>query len=113
MATLAVSAQHRHGGGVRCEVCTWGIVVAYCGWIHATVQKTWDTLALAAMGKHSMIQGQLRRGACDILGKSVQANWENDIEAVVAQYYLMFIPGMCSLQVFGSAFAVCVCVCGH
>ena len=63
------------------------------------VQRAWDTFGLAYLKKYSMIQGQIMNSRAAWYGKLDATNWQRDIESIVAQYYLMNVPGLTSLNV--------------
>lgn len=67
------------------------------------VQKMWDTFAYAALGKKSIIQGQLWDGQVQLIGKSKRA-YERDSATLLAVYYLLNVPGSTSFQNWGNGY---------
>ena len=68
------------------------------------IQKMWDNFAYAALGKKSLIQGQLWAGAVQLLGRSQRSHWERDISTLLAVYYLVNVPGYTSFQSWGNGY---------
>jgi hypothetical protein len=68
------------------------------------LQKIWDNFAYAALGKKSLIQGQLWDGAIFLADKTKRSNWERDIGTLLAVYYLMNVPGYTSFQSWGNGY---------
>ena len=68
------------------------------------LQKIWDNFAYAAIGKKSLIQGQLKNGAVRLADKTLRVNWERDIGTVLAIYYMMNVPGYTSFQSWGNGY---------
>jgi hypothetical protein len=68
------------------------------------LQKIWDNFAYAALGKKSLIQGQLWDGAIFLADKTKRSNWERDIGTLLAVYYLMNVPGYTSYQSWGNSY---------
>jgi len=68
------------------------------------LQKIWDNFAYAAIGKKSLIQGQLWNGAITLEDSKKRANWERDIGTLLAIYYLMNVPGYTSFQSWGNGY---------
>ena len=68
------------------------------------IQKMWDNFAYAALGKKSLIQGQLWAWAVQLLGRSQRSHWERDISTLLAVYYLVNVPGYTSFQSWGNGY---------
>ena len=71
---------------------------------YSGLQKMWDNFAYAAIGKKSLIQGQLWDGAVRLADKTKRSNWERDIGTLLAEYYLMNVPGYTSFQSWGNGY---------
>ena len=69
--------------------------------------KAWDTFALAHRNITSIIQCMLSGGRAFQLDKTNRSLWEKDQEACLAQYYLLHVPGITSLNVWGNGAPLC------
>jgi hypothetical protein len=67
------------------------------------LQKAWDTFALGARGIVSIVQCQMKSARVEKLGKT-QANYQGDQEACLALFYLVNIPELTFLNVWGNNF---------
>ena len=66
--------------------------------------KAWDVAAAGFLGIRSLLQCQLRHGPILFYGVSNRSDWEYEQESCVAQYYLLHLPGLTYLNVWGNRF---------
>ena len=67
------------------------------------LQKAWDTFALGARGIVSIVQCQMKSARVEKLGKT-RLNYQGDQEACLALFYLMNLPDLTFLNVWGNNF---------
>lgn len=61
------------------------------GWFG--LNRTWDTFALAARGRWSILMAMANRGSRVSREGNTRSAWETDIESSLAQFYLLNVPG--------------------
>lgn len=66
------------------------------------IQKMWDTAAYAALGKRSLIQGQVWNGAAQLLSKASRTNWERDLGTLLALFYIINVPNSTAFHAWGN-----------
>lgn len=66
--------------------------------------KAWDVAAAGYLGIRSLLQCQLRHGRVLEHGVSNRSDWEGEQESCVAQFYLLHLPGLTYLNVWGNRF---------
>ena len=65
--------------------------LGFSGWFG--LSKAWDTFALSYMNRISVLAAQVNWGGRVQRLGNTQVNWEKDIEASLAQFYLLNVPG--------------------
>ncbi|MEO2168518.1 MAG: hypothetical protein ABGY42_10440 [bacterium] len=81
------------------------------GYLHASqgltgyfgLNKAWDIFAMAAADLRNIIQGQTRLGRARQL-RNTKGNWQRDQEALLAQYYLLNVPGKTYFNLWNHSF---------
>ena len=66
--------------------------------------KAWDVAAAGYLGIRSLLQCQLRHGPILYRGVANRSDWEYEQESCAAQYYLLHLPGLTYLNVWGNRY---------
>ena len=72
------------------------------GWFG--LNRAWDTFALAAADRWSILMAMVNYGSRVSRLGNEQANWEMDIESSLAQFYLLNVPGKTFFHVWNQWF---------
>ncbi len=61
------------------------------------INKAWDIFAMSQLGHRNIVQGTSRSGRARLLANR-KKNWSRDQESLLAQYYLLNVPGLTYLN---------------
>lgn len=72
------------------------------GWFG--LNRAWDTFALAAADRWSILMAMVNHGSRVFRQGNEQLNWEMDIESALAQFYLLNVPGKTFFHIWNHRF---------
>ena len=72
------------------------------GWFG--LNRAWDTFALAAADRWSILMAMVNDGSRVFRLGNTQQNWEMDIESALAQFYLLNVPGKTFFHIWNHRF---------
>jgi hypothetical protein len=72
---------------------------------YAGIARMWDTFVFAAYEKRMLLQVLIRDGRTTRISYRERWCWEDDTMSGVAQYFLLFVPNVTYLNVWGNGFS--------